>query len=124
VFIAVLLSAWLNGLPLGYRASLLVVVLAYGLFFWYVHCNPSNQIRTLCLNQRGLWTIGFADGEKIKAVISSSSTVLGPLFFLHFKSKKGVQTLVLAPDSIDAESTRKLRLTLLVDRKVLLSAEI
>lgn len=106
-----LLACWLNSLALGWR---LVAMAGVGLSLLHVfkqHCRNAQGVELLCSDAG--WALRGKDG--VTPIALQGSTLNVPwLVILHYRvpTKRGVQTLPVYADAIDAEQFRQLRVAL------------
>lgn len=112
VFALAFLSCWLNGLSFSVKIMLFLALLIYLLRTFSVIKWPYKGFSCIRCNADGYWLLMDDQGRSVLCSLSPTSAVIGPLFFLHFNSKKQRFKLVLAGDSMSNEDNRRLRMTL------------
>jgi len=91
--------------------------------YWYrsgAYCHRGFQ-KVAC-QYDAYWLLTDLSGRDQLATLLDSSAIIGPLYFLNFATQEGSICLMLTKDSMGIESARKLRATIKVYRKQLVSA--
>jgi len=112
VSVLAFLSCWLNGLSFSVKMGLSLALLIYLLRTYSATKWPYKGFSRIRCNADGFWQLIDDKGDSILCSLRPTSVVIGPLFFLHFNSKKQQFKLVLSDDSMRSEDNRRLRMTL------------
>jgi toxin CptA len=119
--LASLALLWITPLPSGVQFAASLLLLASGLFYLRRDCLllAPGSIVSLRFDQEGACSYQARGGEWFEATLLGSSLVTPWLSVLNFKpeTSRGMRSVVLFPDSIDAEDYRKLRVLLRWGRK-------
>jgi len=122
----VLLSCFLNNLPLVIQLSLLLIVIVIGLGYHFSHSNIINYLGITKISCRadGYFKLQGAGNYDALYKLQKTTSVLGSCFFLHFQpvSKAGLKpkNIILLRDSLTREAARQLRVTLHVYKTAVL----
>jgi len=120
----VLVSCFLNNLPLVIQLSLLLVVI--GLGYHFSHSNIINYLGITKISCRadGYFKLQGAGNYDALYKLQKTTSVLGSCFFLHFQpvGKAGLKpkNIILLRDSLTREAARQLRVTLHVYKAAVL----
>jgi len=76
-------------------------------------------VKTLVWKEDGEWLLETIDGESLPATLHESTYVHPWLVVLNFRqaNKRGLLSFALAPDALDSETFRELRVRLKVEGK-------
>ena len=100
----------LSRLPWSFQLGACVLVVLYGGY----HLRRSRRQPLASVGWHGddTWTLNLADGRQAQGHLRSGR-VLGPLIVLRLAWPQGGETaLTLLPDSVDADTRRRLRMRL------------
>ncbi|PHS72008.1 MAG: hypothetical protein COB22_06230 [Cycloclasticus sp.] len=124
VIILAFASCWLNGFgfPIQILLSVGVILSCYLIFNTDVINNTGIE-KIQCMSD-GYWRLVDNKNQTTVCKLAGTSSVLGVLYFLHFRSKKETINIVLANDSMSIEEQRCLRVTLKVYGKQLKEAKL
>ncbi|HET7267254.1 MAG TPA: hypothetical protein VFJ15_04035 [Oleiagrimonas sp.] len=108
--LAACIAVMLSGLALPVRIIVCVVALAYAWFS--VRKLKRQPLRSVGWHGDDAWTLHLVDGREASGQLLSGR-VLGPLIVLRLAWPGGARsTLTLLPDSVDADTRRRLRVRL------------
>ncbi len=114
--LASLALVWITPLPGSVQFVICLLLLASCLFYLRRDCLrlAPGSIISLSFNQEGSCSYQVRGGEWFEATLLGSSLVTPWLSVLNFRREaaRGMRSVVLFPDSIDAEDYRKLRVLL------------
>lgn len=102
-----LLGVGVSGIPIGFKVGLACVI---GIsFFLLLHRVRRTKITALeFLADKG-WLLHLRNGQTLAGHLMAGSSVRRKMAFLHFKTDKGMQSLMLMRDSVPSPDYRKLR---------------
>lgn len=108
--LAACVAVCLSGLPIWVRAALCMVALLYAGFS--ARKLKRQPLRSVGWHGDNAWTLHLHDGRQAQAQLLSGR-VLGPLIVLRLAWPGGGNSaLTLLPDSVDADTRRRLRVRL------------
>ncbi len=122
-FMLAIISFWFSGLNALIQGTLTVLLMCF-VGPTYRSIISYRGIRKIYCLADGCWELVDIQDESTIYTLKNSSAILGSFFFLHFQNKRKKLNLVLAADSLSAEESRKLRLTMKIYSQQLMSAKV
>ncbi|PCI20495.1 MAG: hypothetical protein COB62_04530 [Piscirickettsiaceae bacterium] len=101
-------SCWLSGISLIYKLILLALLTAY-VGYSFPRLFIYKRYQGLLFNSDLSWQLKPKSGGLQLSSLLPSSAILGPFFFLHFKTADSIIRLVLHQSNIDKNGARLLR---------------
>ncbi len=108
--------------PIVIKGLIAVVLLLSLVVAWRKQPGKVGEggVKTLTWQADGEWLLGTVDGKQLQANLHESTYVHPWLVVLNFRqqAKRGILSFTLAPDALDKETFRELRVRLKVAGKL------